>query len=33
MWDPNDRRLFPPKNYGWGYGLNFAELIRRLTGR
>ena len=33
LWDPEDRRVFPPKNYGWGYGLNFAELKRRLTGR
>lgn len=33
LWDPEYRRLFPPKNLGWGYGLNMAELKRRLTGR
>lgn len=33
VWDPEDRRVFPPKNYGWGYGINFAEIKRRLTGR
>ena len=33
LWDPNDPRIFPPKNYGWGYGFNFAALRRRLTRR
>ena len=22
-WNPNDRRLFTPKSFGWGYGINF----------
>ncbi|MFC1435577.1 DUF5808 domain-containing protein [Streptacidiphilus sp. N1-3] len=22
-WNPNDRRLFTPKSFGWGYGVNF----------
>jgi hypothetical protein len=33
LWDPADPRVFPPKNYGWGYGINFAALVRRLTRR
>jgi hypothetical protein len=33
VWDRSDRRIFPPKNYGWGYGINFAALVRRLTRR
>jgi hypothetical protein len=33
VWDRDDRRILRPKNYGWGYGINFAALVRRLTGR
>jgi Family of unknown function (DUF5808) len=33
VWDRDDRRVVTPKNYGWGYTINFAELRRRLTGR
>jgi hypothetical protein len=33
LWDPDDPRIFPPKNYGWGYGLNFAALLGRLKRR
>jgi hypothetical protein len=33
VWDPDDRRIFTPKNYGWGYGINFAALLRRLRRR
>ncbi len=33
VWDPADRRIFTPKNYGWGYGINFAALKRRFTRR
>ena len=33
VWDPSDRRVFTPKNYGWGYGINFAALARRLRRR
>ena len=29
-WNPNDRRIFPPKAYGWGLSVNFYELFRRL---
>jgi hypothetical protein len=32
-WDPDDRRILTPKNYGWGYGINVAALVRRLTRR
>lgn len=30
-WDRADDRIVTPKNYGWGYGINFAALVRRLT--
>lgn len=33
VWDPQDERIFTPKNVGWGYGLNFAALFRRLRRR
>jgi hypothetical protein len=33
VWDPDDRRVFTPKTLGWGYGINFAALLRRLTRR
>ena len=29
-WNSEDRRLFPPKSFGWGFGLNFYELFRRI---
>ncbi|HWH13061.1 MAG TPA: DUF5808 domain-containing protein [Solirubrobacteraceae bacterium] len=25
-WNPDDHRLFTPKVFGWGYGLNFYWL-------
>ncbi len=31
IWDPGDYRIFPPKTYGWGYGLNLSALVQRLT--
>ena len=31
--DTDDRRVFTPKNYGWGYTINFAALRRRLKRR
>ncbi len=30
IWDPVDRRVFVPKVYGWGYGINLYEVARRL---
>ncbi len=30
MWNPNDRRIFVPKSFGWGYSVNFYEVGRRL---
>ena len=33
LWDAGDRRIFPPKSYGWGYGLNLAAVVRRLRRR
>lgn len=33
VWDPEDGRVVTPKNYGWGYGINFAALIRRARRR
>lgn len=29
-WNPNDRRLFTPRAWGWGYDLNVYELLRRV---
>jgi hypothetical protein len=29
-WDPEQRRILIPKVYGWGYGINFYEVARRL---
>jgi hypothetical protein len=25
-WNPDDRRFFTPKTFGWGYGINFYWL-------
>jgi hypothetical protein len=33
VWDRDDRRVFTPKNSGWGYSINFAALLRRLKRR
>lgn len=33
IWDPDDPRVITPKNYGWGYGLNLAALLRRRPRR
>jgi hypothetical protein len=33
VWDRDEHRILTPKNYGWGYGINFHALVRRLTGR
>jgi uncharacterized protein DUF5808 len=33
VWDPEEPRVLVPKAYGWGYGLNFAALRRRLARR
>jgi hypothetical protein len=29
LWDPGDPRVFPPRSFGWGYGINFAAILRR----
>jgi len=26
-WNPDDRRVFTPKVYGWGYDLNLYRLV------
>jgi Family of unknown function (DUF5808) len=28
IWNPQSRRILVPKAFGWGYGINFAGLIR-----
>jgi Family of unknown function (DUF5808) len=33
VWDPEDPRVLTPKNFGWGYGINFAALLRRARRR
>lgn len=30
LWNPRSRRILVPKAFGWGYGINFAALIRWL---
>ncbi|MBV9452901.1 MAG: hypothetical protein JOZ19_02075 [Rubrobacter sp.] len=30
IWNPEERRLFVSKVYGWGYGINLWEVARRL---
>ena len=32
-WNPDDRRLFTPKAYGWGYDLNFYWLAHPIEWR
>jgi Family of unknown function (DUF5808) len=38
-WNPEDPRLFTPKTFGWGYGVNFywlrhpLEYLRRAPAR
>jgi hypothetical protein len=26
-WNPDDPRVFTPKSFGWGYGVNFYWLV------
>jgi hypothetical protein len=33
LWNPRSRRILVPKAFGWGYGINFAALLRRLLRR
>ena len=33
LWNPNDRRLFTPHVFGWGWSINGYELLRRLRPR
>ena len=30
VWNPVQGRLFIPKVFGWGCGINFHELLRRM---
>ena len=30
MWSPEERRLWMPHAFGWGYTLNLYEALRRL---
>jgi hypothetical protein len=30
LWNLHDQRILVPKAFGWGYGINFYELARRL---
>jgi hypothetical protein len=30
MWNPLDRRVFTPHVFGWGWSVNFYEVLRRL---
>ncbi len=33
VWNPRERRIFVPKAFGWGYGINLAALVRVLFRR
>jgi hypothetical protein len=33
VWNRRSRRIFPPKAFGWGYGLNLHALLRLLFRR
>ena len=33
VWNPRSRRIFTPKAFGWGYGLNLHALLRLLFRR
>jgi hypothetical protein len=33
LWNPRSRRILVPKAFGWGYGITFAALLRRLVRR
>ena len=33
FWDPDNPRVLIPKVYGWGYGINFAAIVRRVRRR
>jgi uncharacterized membrane protein len=30
MWNADDHRLFPPRRVGFGWTINFREVLRRL---
>ena len=30
MWNPNDRHIFTPHVFGWGWAVNIYEVLRRL---
>ena len=32
-WNRDDRRIFTPKAFGWGYDVNLVEVARRLQLR
>ncbi len=32
-WNADDRRIFTPKSWGWGYDVNLLEVARRLRLR
>jgi len=32
-WNDDDRRVFTPRAFGWGYAVNLAEVARRLRLR
>ena len=32
-WNDDDRRIFTPKAFGWGYDVNLAQVARRLRLR
>jgi len=33
IWNPEDDRIFPPKRFGIGWGLNVHALLKRVRGK
>ena len=33
LWNPKEERVFPPKQFGLGWGLNFASLFEKFKKR
>ena len=29
-WNPKDKRIFVPKIFGWGWTINFYQLLKKL---
>jgi len=32
IWNPNEPRIFPPKQFGVGWGMNLHAIVKKLRG-